>query len=92
MSGSKFQVLNMVDLGTAFQLCEVVRCGAGQPSSNECLKALQKQWFPWCGHPVNLMCDRGLHNRGVLAKYMDEQRTSAVSRGMEGLQKLFFAK
>ena len=72
MSGSKFQVLNMVDLGTTFQLCEVVRSGAGQPSSNECLKALQKRWFSWCGHPVNLMCDRGLHNRGVLAKYMDE--------------------
>ena len=72
MSGSKFQVLNMVDLGTTFQLCEVVRTGGGQPSSNECLKALQKRWFSWCGHPVNLVCDRGLHNRGVLAQYMNE--------------------
>ena len=72
MSGSKFQVVNMVDLRTTFQLCEVVRCGAGQPSSSECLKALQKRWFSWCGHPMNLMNDRGLHNRGVLAKYMDE--------------------
>ena len=71
MSGSKFQVLNMVDLGTTFQLYEVVNCGSGQPSSSECLKALQKRWFSWGGHPVHFMCDRGLHNRGV-AKYMDE--------------------
>ena len=43
--GSKFEVLNMTDLGTTFQLCEVVRSGHGQPSSSECLKALQKRWF-----------------------------------------------
>ena len=72
MSGSKFQVLNMVDLGATFQLCEVVRSGGGQPSSSECLKALQKRWFSWCGRPVNLMCDREVHYLGVLAKYMDE--------------------
>jgi hypothetical protein len=72
VSGSKFQVLNMVDLGTTFQLCEVVRTGPGQPSSSERLKALQKRWFSWSGHPVNLMCDRGLHNRGVMSKYMDD--------------------
>jgi len=69
--GSKFQVLK-VDLGMTFQLCEIVRSGQGQPSSSECLKALQKRWFSWSGHPVNLMCDRGLHNRGVLSKYMDD--------------------
>ena len=77
--GSKFQVLNMVDLGTTFQLCEVVRNGQGQPSSSECLKALQKRWFSWSGHPVNLMCDRGLHNRGVLSKYMDDQIERAMA-------------
>ena len=70
--GDKFQVLNMVDMGTTFQLCEVVKVGAGQPSSTACLQALQKRWFSWCGHPVNLVCDRGLHNRGVLAQYMNE--------------------
>ena len=40
---SKFQVLNMIDLGTTFQLCEVVRSGHGQPLSSECLKTLQKR-------------------------------------------------
>ena len=31
-----------------------------------------KRWFSWAGHPVAIMCDRGLHNRGVLQQYMDE--------------------
>ena len=45
VSGSKFQVLNMVDLGTTFQLCEVVRTGPGQPSSSECLSSSETLVF-----------------------------------------------
>ena len=86
--GSKFQVLNMVDLGTTFQLCEVVRTGQGQPSSSECLKALQKRWFSWSGHPVNLMCDRGLHNRGVLSKYMDDHGIQVYHSPLEAPENL----
>ena len=41
----KFQVLKMVCLGATFQLCEIVRFGAGQPSSAECLRALRKRWL-----------------------------------------------
>ena len=86
--GSKFQVLNMTDLGTTFQLCEVVRSGQGQPSSSECLKALQKRWFSWSGHPVNLMCGRGLHNRGVLSKYTDDHGIQVYHSPLEAPENL----
>ena len=68
IDGTKFQVLNMVCVGTTFQLAHVVRQGPGQCSSSACLKALQDRWFSWAGHPVQIICDRGLH--GVLQKYM----------------------
>eukprot|EP00438_Fugacium_kawagutii_P009145 Skav206186 [mRNA] locus=scaffold1844:100592:105303:- [translate_table: standard] len=70
--GEKYQVLNMVDIGTTFQLSEIIKVGAGQPSSKACLDALIKRWFSWAGLPVQVLCDRGLHNRGVLQKYLDE--------------------
>ena len=72
IDGAKFQVLNMVCVGTTFQQAHVVRQGPGQCSSSTCLKALQERWFSWAGHPVQIICDRGLHNREVLQKYMDE--------------------
>ena len=72
VTGQKYQVLNMVCIGTCFQQAEVVKVGAGQASSRSCLDALMKRWFSWAGHSVAIMCDRGLHNRGVLQQYMDE--------------------
>ena len=62
----------MVCIGTCFQQAEVVKVGAGQASSRSCLDAFMKRWFSWAGHPVAIMYDRGLHNRGVLQQYMDE--------------------
>ena len=70
--GQKYQVLNMICLGTCFQMAEVVKVGPGQASSKTCLDALMRRWISWAGNPVALVCDRGLHNRGVIAKYMDE--------------------
>ena len=49
---------------------KALRKGKGQASSAECLRALDERWFAWAGHPSELVSDRGLHNRGVLAKYM----------------------
>ena len=39
-SGTKFQVMNVVCLGTCFQLVEIVREGDGLPSSARCLEAI----------------------------------------------------
>ena len=67
--GDKYQVLNLVCLGTCFQLTEIVREGDGLPSSARCLEAIQRRWTCWAGLPTVLRCDRGLHNRGVLAQF-----------------------
>ena len=76
IDGTKFQVLNMVCVGTTFQLARVVR--QGQCSSSTCLKALQERWFS-----VQIICDRGLHNRGVLQKYMDERNIPVFHTPLE---------
>ena len=68
--GTKLQVLNMICLGTCFQLAEIVRQGSGTPSSAKCLDALKRRWMTWAGHPTTLHCDRGLRNRGALASWM----------------------
>eukprot|EP00435_Cladocopium_sp_Y103_P068333 s119_g31.t1 len=81
--GNKFQVLNMVDVGTSFQLTEVIKVGAGQASSKDCLTALEKRWVSWAGHPMNLVCDRGLHNRGILAQYMNEHNIQVYHAPLE---------
>ena len=62
-------MMNMVCVGTTFQLCHVIREGKGQCSSTQALQVLKNRWFSWAGHPV---CDRGRHNRGVLQQYMSE--------------------
>ena len=71
--GAKYQVLNMICLGTCFQLAEIVRSGSGQPTSARCLEAIKKRWISWAGNPNTVQCDRGLHNRGFLAQYMSSQ-------------------
>ena len=58
--GAKYQVLNMICLGTCFQLAEV--------TSARCLEAIKKRWISWAGNP-----NRGLQNRGVLSQYMSSQ-------------------
>ena len=83
IDGAKFQVLNMVCVGATFQLAHVVRQGPGQCSSSTCSKASQDRWFSWAGHPVQIICDRGLHNRGVLQKYMDEHNIHVFHTPLE---------
>ena len=62
-------MMNMVCVGTTFQLCHVIREGKGQCSSTQALQVLKNRWFSWAGHRV---CDRGRQNRGVLQQYMSE--------------------
>ena len=81
--GNPYQVLNMVCVGTTFQLAEVVRAGKGQPSSKACLDALVKRWFSGAGYPTSIVCDRGLHNRGVLSQFMDEHNIQVYHTPLE---------
>ena len=66
---NKYIPLNMVDMGTCFQLCEVIRAGTGQASAARCLEVLRKRWLSWAGYLTQVVCDRGLHNRGIFQGY-----------------------
>ena len=55
--GTKYQIMNLVCLGTCFQLVEVVRVGDGLPSSVRCLEAIPRRWTCWAGLPAVLRCD-----------------------------------
>ena len=60
----------MVDMGTCFQLCEVIRAGTGQASAAQCLEVLHKRWLSWAGYLTQVVCDRGLHNHGIFQEYL----------------------
>ena len=83
IKGQKYMVMNMVCIGTTFQLCHVVRVGHGQCSSSTALRALQTRWFSWAGHPEAIVCDRGLHNRGVMSQYMSEHNIQVYHTPLE---------
>ena len=82
-SGTKYQVLNLVCLGTCFQLAEIVREGPGTPTSSKCLEAIQRRWITWAGHPNSMKCDRGLRNRGILAQYMSAHGVQVTHAPLE---------
>ena len=47
--GNKYSVMSMVDIATGFHMCEVVKEGGGQPTSEACAKALMTKWIAWAG-------------------------------------------
>ena len=68
--GGKYSVMSMVDIATGFHMCEVVKEGGGQPASEACAKALMTKWIAWAGWPRACIMDRGLHNRGAVARVL----------------------
>ena len=61
-------LLNIVCMGTSYQIVAYLRKGEGSPSSQECLDAFQTAWQSWASWPKHLVTDLGLHNRGVFAR------------------------
>ena len=49
ISMNKYSVMSMVDIATGFHMCEVVKEGGGQPTSEACAKALMTKWIAWAG-------------------------------------------
>ena len=81
--GRTYMCLNLVCLGVGFQVEVVFREGHGTPTSSQCLDAIMQHWVSWAGYPKVLVCDRGLNNRGVLAK---EMSVAGVYVNMIGLE------
>ena len=76
-------LMNLVDIGTAFQIEVVLRLGHGTPSSLQCLDAFMQYWVSWAGYPDELVSDRGLNNRGIFVK---ELSAAGVYCGSIGLK------
>ncbi len=80
--------LNIVDQGTNFQMVVWLREGAGQPKSRECAEAFMERWVSWAGWPKNLVCDRGLHNRGRFSRMLGAHGICPRNIGLESPEQL----
>ncbi len=69
-AGTTYMLMNMVDIGTGFQMQSLLREGHGTPTSSESLDAVMTHWISWAGYPKEVTSDRGLNNRGVFCKEM----------------------
>ena len=52
--GKTYCVMNMVLVGTTFQLCHVIREGKGQCSSTQALQVLKNRWFSLGRPPITV--------------------------------------
>ena len=66
MSGAKFKIFSIVDMGTLFHVAGIVGQGDGPPSSAEFANLLNRSWLSWAGAPRSVIMDRGMKNRGRL--------------------------
>ena len=68
--GKCWLFLNIVCLGTDFQIVTFLGEGPGNPSSKTCSDAFMQSWVSWAGWPKHVRVDRGLHNRGHFARML----------------------
>ena len=78
--GNKYIALNMVDMGTCFQLCEVIRSGTGQASAALCLEVLQKRWLSSAGYPTVVVIEGYLTAHGVSVHHAPLRTPEAIGR------------
>ncbi|CAE7397392.1 unnamed protein product, partial [Symbiodinium necroappetens] len=81
--GHKYSWLNIVDVGTSYQVVTLVRVGGGQPSSSKCLQKFMQHWVSPFGWPKVVSHDRGLHNRGAFAHGLSSHGVQIRQAGLE---------
>ena len=57
--GQVYMFLNMVDLGTTFQVVAMLQTGHGTPRSAHCLDTIMARLVSWAGCPKKLGADKG---------------------------------
>ena len=62
--------LNIVCMGTDFQIVCFLCKGPGSPSSKLCGHTFMMQWVSWAGWPKQVVVDRGTHNRGYFSRML----------------------
>ena len=82
-AGHKYSWLNIVAVGTNYQVVTLVRVGGGQPSSAKCLQKLMQHWVSPFGWPKVVSHDRGLHNRGAFAHGLSSHGVQIRQAGLE---------
>ncbi|CAE7728714.1 RE1 [Symbiodinium sp. CCMP2592] len=82
-TGAKFSWLNIIDVGTSYQVVTLVRVGGGQPSSAKCLQKFMQHWVSPFGWPKVVSHDRGLHNRGAFAHGLGSHAVQIRQAGLE---------
>eukprot|EP00971_Amphidinium_carterae_P352490 6492618-Amphidinium_carterae.1 len=86
-SGARYTFFSVICMGTLYHQVEIVASG-GQPSSKACLTAFQNIWCRWAGWPRRLICDRGLHNRGIFMKTLSARGVRVSQIGLESAEHL----
>ncbi|CAE7692632.1 RE1 [Symbiodinium sp. CCMP2592] len=82
-TGAKFSWLNIIDVGTSYQVVTLVRVGGGQPSSAKCLQKFMQHWVSPIGWPKVVSHDRGLYNRGAFAHGLSSHGVQIRQAGLE---------
>ena len=86
--GERYSWLNIIDHGTCFQACVLVRVGGGQPTSSKCLQKFMSHCVSWAGWPRIVTTDRGLHNRGCFSKALAAHGVVQRFAGLEAPEQL----
>ena len=87
-AGNVHMFLNLVCMGTGYQMELYIKEGKGTPSSAVCLDLVLTHWVNWASYPKQIISDRGLNNRGVFIKEMNAAGVYCSSIGLEAANQL----
>ena len=81
--GDAFHFMNILCLGSAFQVCAFLGHARGIPSADACLSAFTRCWASWAGMPTALICDRGKENQGSFARALQQHGVEIDQAALE---------
>ena len=87
--GMRFSILNAVCMGTTYDQAWIV--GESETlgsSSHACLRAFAHGWTRWDGWRKLVRCDRGSHNRGVVASTLAKNGVAIRPAGLEAPEQI----
>lgn len=82
-NGNVFMILNLVCVGTGYQMELYIREGKGVPRLSVCVDLVLTHWVNWAGYPKSIISDFVLKNRGVFIREINAANVSCSSIGLE---------
>jgi len=86
--GTPYLLLNIFCLGTDYQVVGYLLQGIGNPKSRLCAETFSTTWTGPFGWPIDVLCDRGLHNRGHFAKLLGAHGIAPSNTALESPEHL----